>query len=42
MRVVNVGRTIETCTLDISAEPKDILACVGRIAERVRKMAKQA
>jgi 5-methylcytosine-specific restriction enzyme subunit McrC len=40
VRVANVGRTIETCTLDISAEPKDIRESVARIAQRVRSMSK--
>jgi 5-methylcytosine-specific restriction enzyme subunit McrC len=41
LRVVNIGRTIEISTLDISAEPREILASVGRIAARVRTIAKQ-
>ena len=40
--VAHIGRTIETCTLDISAEPREILASVARIAERVRELSKQA
>jgi hypothetical protein len=40
MPVQVTGRTIETCTLDISAEPRDILGTVAGIAERVRAMAK--
>jgi 5-methylcytosine-specific restriction enzyme subunit McrC len=42
LRVANIGRTIETCTLDISAETTEILDSVARIAERVRAIAKQA
>lgn len=42
LSVVNIGRTIEIRTLDISAEPRDILASVASIADQVRKMAKQA
>lgn len=38
LRVANIGRTIEICTLDISAEPSEILASVERIAARVRAM----
>ncbi len=40
--VANIGRTIEIRTLDISAEPSEILASVARIAARVRTMAEQA
>lgn len=42
LSIVNIGRTIEICTIDISAEPRDILASVASIAACVRKMAKQA
>jgi 5-methylcytosine-specific restriction enzyme subunit McrC len=41
IRVANVARTIEISTLDISAEPREILHSVERIAERVRALAKQ-
>jgi 5-methylcytosine-specific restriction enzyme subunit McrC len=40
LRVAKLGRTIETRTLDISAEPKDIRESVARIAERIRSMGK--
>lgn len=42
LRVAHIGRTIEIRTLDISAEPRDILASIASIAARVREMAKQA
>ena len=40
--VAHIGRTIEICTLDISAEPRDIRASVACIAARVRAMAEPA
>jgi 5-methylcytosine-specific restriction enzyme subunit McrC len=40
LRVAKLRRTIETRTLDISAEPRDILASVAQIADRVRAMGK--
>jgi 5-methylcytosine-specific restriction enzyme subunit McrC len=40
LRVANIGRTIEIRTLDISAEPSEILTSIARIAARVRAMAK--
>jgi 5-methylcytosine-specific restriction endonuclease McrBC regulatory subunit McrC len=40
--VANIGRTIEIRTLDISAEPRDILASVDSLAQGVRAMAKRA
>ena len=42
LSVVNIGRTIEICTIDISAEPREIFASVASIAARVRAMAEQA
>jgi hypothetical protein len=42
LRVVNIGRTIEVSTLDISAEPREISASVASIAARVRATAEPA